>query len=62
MAKETEQTNLTAIMQMMMEVRAADRKADIEREDRRIEMERVERLERQQELRKLREADIRRKE
>ena len=58
MARETEQTNLTAVMQMMMEVREADRKADIEREDRRIERERVERLERQQELRELREADI----
>ena len=58
MARETEQTHMTAIMQIMMEMRAEERKAELEREERRVEREKR-RLEREQ---RQREEDMKREE
>ena len=62
MAREAEQDGLTQIMQMMMEMRAADEKAARDREHRRIEREEKRDQERQRELWEQKEADIRQEE
>ena len=51
MAREADQFNITAIMQLMMEMRTEDKKAEREREERRAEREekRLKRDQRQRE-------------